>query len=782
MWRRACLLALALAASSAAVAQEADPAAAAAPAAAPAADEDSDDIMKEIREEQARQQAAEDQAKAQERARRQQARDAAEQAKIAAEDAQLGPVVAAMQFTVTKDNRQMARAAQVHEGEDAAVAALRFCERYSLLSAEWLQSIAKQLGEKVAADKPDYKPKEGLVLKSAGAHKKRAKEAQKDGEYDVAIVDLIRALSRKGLEDDVKAQMERSISDALRGLRSQRQAEEKEAKAAAKAAEAEKLEAEAMAEAAARKQLDEEDWARFANDGVGGAAAAGATEGEGAGEGGAAAEAEDAVVAEVGLTLTNQQTKQPTQHNAKVMDGQDAHAAAVDFCLANSMHSAEQVHGVAELLKNKIDASDYKAPGHLSMSSAAAYIKRGKESQAQGQLLAAAADFTRAYSVAGASPAEKQEADGLARAVIQLRSVMAPFEDAFKAKEWDKALKIAERVPQQDRANARLLLMEARCHQQLGKFSNAQRASARVLEAAASYGSWKRGEPRMMAVTLGSNAAMELGNSEKALKFYKTVLKYDPDQKEIRAQYKKLKEVVGLLEDAEKQVTKGYNHKAVDKLDEVMSQLRGMDVDSNVFRSTILLKLCRAKAAMNQHEEALDHCEKAYAVLSTPMPGMIVDPHKLREAQEARAEAYMKDFNYDDAVSDLRAALEHASGEKQQEVQRKLTEAQNAQRKWRCIDPTDRKVWQENRCGHPNPQNGRDHKAVLELPANLAEIPKEKQCDWLKKQYKKLARKWHPDKAKGSKIRAGRKMNDVAEAKEVLDKQLGCKPGRSGRN
>eukprot|EP01044_Picomonas_judraskeda_P027782 COSAG03_NODE_8965_length_756_cov_1.529680_3_plen_52_part_00 len=31
--------------------------------------------------------------------------------------------------------------------------------------------------------------------------------------------------------------------------------------------------------------------------------------------------------------------------------------------------------------------------------------------------------------------------------------------------------------------------------------------------------------------------------SVQALKFYKTVLKYDPDQKEIRKQYKKLKEV-----------------------------------------------------------------------------------------------------------------------------------------------------------------------------------------------------------------------------------------------
>ena len=80
----------------------------------------------------------------------------------------------------------------------------------------------------------------------------------------------------------------------------------------------------------------------------------------------------------------------------------------------------------------------------------------------------------------------------------------------------------------------------------------------------------------------------------------------------------------------------------------------------------------------------------------------------------------MKDNNYDDAVSDLREALAHSSGDKQQEIQGKLHQAQEAQRKWRCVDPSDRKTWQDNRCGHPNPQNGRDHKAVLELPVRNA--------------------------------------------------------------
>ncbi len=40
---------------------------------------------------------------------------------------------------------------------------------------------------------------------------------------------------------------------------------------------------------------------------------------------------------------------------------------------------------------------------------------------------------------------------------------------------------------------------------------------------------------------------MELGNSEKAIRFYKTVLNYDPEQKEVREPYKKLKGVVEMV-------------------------------------------------------------------------------------------------------------------------------------------------------------------------------------------------------------------------------------------
>lgn len=53
-------------------------------------------------------------------------------------------------------------------------------------------------------------------------------------------------------------------------------------------------------------------------------------------------------------------------------------------------------------------------------------------------------------------------------------------------------------------------------------------------------------------------------------------------------------------------------------------------------------------------------------------------------------------------------------------------------------------------------------RSVLELPVNMHQIAHDKQCTWVKKQHKVLARKWHPDKARGNKLRAVRKMREVA--------------------
>lgn len=572
-------------------------------------DDGTDDIMTEIAAERARQEQAEEEARQAEAARREQQRQEAREKRDREEIAKLGEVIVEVPMTVTvqdgPNRHNIGTAARVHAGDDPAAAAFRFCEKYNLLGGgkQQLLSIAEQLHDRLREQKPDYKPAAGAILKTAGAYSKRAKSAQKDGDYDQAAIDLLRAMSRKGLEEDVVAKFDRSLHDALRGLKGQREQERKEAKSAA-IAERRRIAAEAaINEAAARKEQDEADWAAFN-------AALVPTEVE-LGE----------VVAELGLTFTSGDGSQEVQ--ARVHDGEDWHLGAFRLCASHAKGrgaSVDQVVQVADMLKKHIAGQGddaYRPPKHLVDVGYDELVKRGQIARKHGRTQEAGADFTRAVVHESATEEQKTRAKQLLHSMLQLHAHMEGFETAVRDGQWESALNLVAQIPREERQkNARVALLEARCHQQLGHHSNAQRAAARVIQNAASYGSWKRGEPRMMAVNLGANAAMELGNSEKALKFYKTVLKYDPDQKAVRAQYKKLKFVVSLLDDAEKQLGKGYNHKAVDKLDEVLNSLQGMDVDSNVFRSTILLKLCRAKAAMKQHEEALDYCEQAYDVPS----------------------------------------------------------------------------------------------------------------------------------------------------------------------
>jgi tetratricopeptide (TPR) repeat protein len=344
-----------------------------------------------------------------------------------------------------------------------------------------------------------------------------------------------------------------------------------------------------MEESKVRREEDEQDWAVF--------------EAQIKAETSTEAVDQDAL-ATVELTLTKEanQNKVQTQASATVLPGQDAHESAFRFCAVNDLHSADEVKKISGMLQQRL-GPEFEVPEKKVVGDPAGHLERGKEHQKAGRYHEAGSEFSRALASPGVTAEQSAEASQLTVAMMRLQSSMKPFVERFLAHKWEEAVTLLERIPREDRANARGVLMEARCFQQLGRFANAQRAAARVLEAAASYGSWQRGEPRMMAVKLGADAAMEQGNSDKAIKFYKTVLKYDPDQKEIRKQYKKLKSVVKLLEQAEKHVTKGYNHKAVDTLDEILAELRGMDVDSNVFRSTILLKLCRAQASMALHEQ-----------------------------------------------------------------------------------------------------------------------------------------------------------------------------------
>ena len=66
------------------------------------------------------------------------------------------------------------------------------------------------------------------------------------------------------------------------------------------------------------------------------------------------------------------------------------------------------------------------------------------------------------------------------------------------------------------------------------------------------------------------------------------------DQKDISKQYKGLKKLLKLIKEVDEKLGKSQNHKALATLDEALSGMKGMEVNSGLFRSGLLLRQCKA--------------------------------------------------------------------------------------------------------------------------------------------------------------------------------------------
>ncbi|KAL7551253.1 hypothetical protein ACHAWF_014443 [Thalassiosira exigua] len=163
--------------------------------------------------------------------------------------------------------------------------------------------------------------------------------------------------------------------------------------------------------------------------------------------------------------------------------------------------------------------------------------------------------------------------------------------ETFVASNWSKTIQIIRKIPPSDKT-VDVLLIESRCHEMEGNHKEALSAAGKLIANAANHEPWLNDSPRMMATTLGSNATMQLGLSDNTISFYQNVLKFDPEQERARKQYRGLKKVMKLLKKAEAQIQKGYNNAASGFVDECLPAMRGLDVDSPLFRSGIQLKQC----------------------------------------------------------------------------------------------------------------------------------------------------------------------------------------------
>lgn len=563
--------------------------------------------------------------------------------------------------------------ALIYEGEDAAIGAFRFAERYTshyeneVIPVSTVLDIARELQQSLTSSPSgqDYTPSIDITHCggesgnkksrpcSAGKLWKRAEDMRKAELYDAAGADLIRALLKSGTEVDFVEKCERSLQWAFVSVRKQRERERKLALEEAKLEKRRMEELEALAEAEERMNEYEANFVKFGE-----------------------------------------------ELQKSFMEGVRSEATI-------------------------------GADGSVETTST------------ESQMLIANA--------------------------IQTFTATGP-----QGGNWSETLQLIRKIPPSDKT-VDILLIEARCHEMEGNHKQALSAAGKLIAKAANHEPWLNDSPRMMATTLGSNAAMQLGLSDNAISFYQNVLKFDPEQERARKQYRGLKKVVKLLDKAEEQIQKGYNNAASEFVTESLSAMRGLDVDSPLFRAKIQLKRCTILSSMGKYEEALMNCDEAVELRLANES--VVSAELRKEAHLARAEALLLDMDYDEAVSDLRAAFDlvpedQDNMQEKRQLQQKLQQAMHQQKLWNGGEKDYR--FNEN-TGYPDGRPPeRDHAKILQLPIDLDQRTKEIKCAWLKKQFKTLVRQYHPDKYKGNKKRAARKFKEVKEAKEIISSAWDC--------
>jgi len=437
-----------------------------------------------------------------------------------------------------------------------------------------------------------------------------------------------------------------------------------------------------------------------------------------------------------------------------VIYGSKSHASA-QLLLAEP-HKSKQVTGSVMCDNGGMvgdSAADFEKRCWCKPSGPAQYRgERGVVEAAKGGIVVAAQDL--AFAVVQGEGHFKEQLEQVLTQYGPLQTVLS----AIAAEDYAGALEAAHATPSANRPLA-MRYCELLAYMRTNHTSRIYSTSTQLLQhTKVSAGDWKLSEPHTLAVLAGGMAALQLANLDKATKLYQHVLRLDPDQKEIKQAYKAIKNFKNHMKEVDDSLHLSFNHKAVQQLQQATGMLQGMGIATGGVHSMVMLKRCDALSAMKEQDDAIEACDMAIEMIGAPVNGAdssrLVDPSKLSAAYKMRAEAHLKDNDFEEAVDDLRTAVEHASQHARGDLEQQLRQAQQGKDQW---------------------EKRRDHKIVLDVPSNIGELTQADRCMWLKKMYKKMAMRWHPDKARGSNKRAERKMRECAEAKETLVKRWGCK-------
>jgi DnaJ family protein C protein 3 len=226
------------------------------------------------------------------------------------------------------------------------------------------------------------------------------------------------------------------------------------------------------------------------------------------------------------------------------------------------------------------------------------------------------------------------------------------------------------------------------------------------------------------AYELRGNAYYKLGEHEQAVAHYREGLKLDPEHVECKRGHKLVKAIEKKHKNAQAAFDKGDFQAAITHWTAAIQ----IDPSHDSYNHPTHLKIAQSHSRLGNHKEAEALIQNYIDVLGEKL-----------EALWALGEAQQAADRFEDAVRTYQRAVEAATEDLKKEAQQKLQEAQVALKQ----------------------SKEKNYYKILGLPRSASK--KE-----IKKAYRELALKWHPDKNAEDKEEAEKMFQDISEAYEVL--------------
>ncbi|XP_017558495.1 dnaJ homolog subfamily C member 3a [Pygocentrus nattereri] len=363
--------------------------------------------------------------------------------------------------------------------------------------------------------------------------------------------------------------------------------------------------------------------------------------------------------------------------------------------------------------KSKSALPDLSKVIELKPDFTSARLQRGNLLLKQGKLDEAESDFKKVLK-SSPSSREEQEAQSQLKKSDEIQRLVTRARSDFSHKDYSSAVTHLDKIIDTCQWDVDCREMRAECFIQLGEMGKA----ISDLKAAS-----KLRNDNTQAFYKLSTIYYNLGDHEMSLNEVRECLKLDPDHKQCFSHYKQVKKLNKQIMSAEELIQQQRYGDAVSKYETVMK------TEPNVPQYMLHAKerICHCLSVDQQGAKAIPVCSE---VLKS-------DPQNVNALKD-RAEAYLQEEQYEEAIKDFESAKEHSDDH---QIKEGLERAQ------RLLKQSQK----------------RDYYKILGVKRTA-------QKKEILKAYRKLAQQWHPDNFQDpeDKKKAEKKFIDIAQAKEVL--------------